>query len=411
MSDTTKLFSQTPTRIKQLAMPELKSSIGQSLRSSERELERANYDGQLLNLAAADTHRFPPPEWALEEFNRAASGADASKTYTPYAGDTGVRTCVAKNISTTFGLEVEYNNILLTPGTQAGLFTAICALVDHGDEVLLADPDYMMTERILHYCGAKVSHLPLHFDGTGFTRFDPDELKAAMQRRPALLIFTNPNNPTGAVHSSESIEQIAELSMAYNIPVLVDQLYCRLTYDNTTFNHLASIGDMKKRTISLFGPSKTESLSGYRLGVAVAPIEIVERMEDVLSVSAMRAPAYAQHILSRWLADDKLYVAQRIDDYAKLQDIAIQQFAATELIDVTPARGSAYMFPRCNVDISDQKLALILKTQAGLIVNPGFQFGPQGQGHFRLCFAQDETLWRDALGRIISTLTSLANKT
>lgn len=401
-------LSRIPERIERLAMPGWKAKLGQSLRAAERELENAAFDGPLLDLTYADTHRFPPPDWVLDEFSRAAGGA--GMTYTPYAGDTGVREAVASNLGTTLGLAAQRENVLLTPGTQAALYTALAALVEPGDEVLLADPEYLSTERMLHYFEAKVSHIALERDGTGSASLDHDALAAAMRRRPALLVFSNPNNPTGAVHSRESIEAIAELASAYDVPVLVDQLYCRLLYDNTAFHHLASLGDMDQRTVSLLGPSKTESLSGFRIGAALAPAPLVERMEDVLSVSALRAPAYAQHILGRWLADDIDYVEQRIGDYTKLRDMALELFAATDLIEVEPARGTAYLFPRCTAGIPDQQLALALKTRAGLVVNPGYQFGPRGPGHFRICFAQDEAAWASALDRIVATVSDLVQQ-
>jgi aspartate/methionine/tyrosine aminotransferase len=401
-----KAFANAAARIGRLAMSGWESRIGRSLRAAEREVERAAFDGPLLDLTYANTHRFPPPEWALDEFIRAASGA--GMTYTPYAGDLGVRKAVASNVRAAFDIRADADTVLLTPGTQAGLFTALSALVDHGDEVLLADPEYLSTERMLHYVGARVTHIPLLRDGTGQARLEIGALEAAMARRPALLVFSNPNNPTGAVHTRESIESIAELSSAYDVPVLVDQLYCRLLYEGTPFHHLAAVGDMGERTVTLLGPSKTESLSGFRVGVAVAPPVLAERMEDVLSIAALRAPAYAQHILARWLVDDQDYVADRILEYRKLRDMAVEQFSTTDLIEVEPARGTAYLFPRCNAEVADHELALALKTRAGLVVNPGYQFGPRGVGHFRICFAQDEAAWADALKRIVSTVRAMA---
>jgi aspartate/methionine/tyrosine aminotransferase len=401
-------FTKTPARIERLSMPDWSGILGQSLRAAERELERARHDGTLLDLTYADTHRFPPPDWTQLEFNRAASGQ--GMTYTPYAGDPGVRAAVAKHLGATLGVSATSSNVLLSPGTQGGLYTALAALLEEGSEVLLADPEYLSTERMLRYFGVRVTHIPLQRDGTGLASLDPAMLEEAMSRRPSLLIFSNPNNPTGGVHSRQSIETIATLSTKYNVPVLVDQLYCRLLYEQTVFHHLGSIGDMASRTISLFGPSKTESMSGYRVGVAVAPEAIVERMEDVQSVSALRAPAYAQHILARWLVDDREYVAGRIKDYTTLRNMALDRFAATDLIEVEPARGTAYLFPRCAVDIPDQELALALKTKAGLVVNPGYQFGPRGVGHFRICFAQEETAWASALDRIVETVTELVER-
>ncbi|WP_205042097.1 pyridoxal phosphate-dependent aminotransferase [Rhodoligotrophos defluvii] len=403
---TSDVFGKIPGRIEKLSMPGWQPKLGQSLRAAERELERAKYDGKLLDLTCADTHRFPPPPWALEMFQRAASGE--GMTYTPYAGDVSVRQAVADNLGKTLGLTAKVENVILTPGTQAGLYTALSSIVEQGDHVILADPEYLSTERMLHYLGATVTHVPLIRDSTGLAMLDVETLEAAMRRRPALLVFSNPNNPTGAVHSKHSIETIARLAKTYNVPVLVDQLYCRLVYGDTKFHHLAAIEGMAERTVTLLGPSKTESLSGYRLGVALAPSGLIERMEDVLSVSALRAPAYAQHVLKRWLADDQDYVAKRIGEYENLRNMAIERFAKTNLLEVIPARGTAYLFVHSTAGLPDQKLALALKTQAGLVVNPGYQFGPRGEGHFRICFAQDEKAWEGALERIVETVTRLA---
>src|SRR6056297_3640026 len=101
-------FGKIPARIEGLSMPGWKPKLGKSLRAAERELERARYDGQLLDLTYADTHRFPPPPWTLETFNRAAGGE--GMTYTPYAGDVGVRKAVAANITKTLGLPANVEN-------------------------------------------------------------------------------------------------------------------------------------------------------------------------------------------------------------------------------------------------------------------------------------------------------------
>lgn len=404
MSDSSRL-SRVPQRLGRLSMQGWSASLGQPLRAAERELERLPVEGKLLDLTYADTHRFPPAAWVLEEFTKAANGS--GMTYTPYAGDEGVREAVAENVHKAFGLVAERDEVLLTPGTQGALFTALASLVEAGDEVLLADPEYLSTERMLAYFKAKVSHIPLHRDDSGTASFDLHALRAAAERQPALLVFSNPNNPTGGVHSRASLEAVAEVARAHDIPVLVDQLYCRLLYDGTELHDLASFPRMRERTVTLLGPSKTESLSGYRIGVAIAPAGIVERMEDVLSVAALRAPAYAQHILARWLIDDQDLVARRIGEYQALRDMAIGVLGESEHLEVTPARGTAYLFPRLTADLPDQQVALALKGRAGLVVNPGYQFGPRGVGHIRICFAQAEDAWEKALERIVETLDAL----
>ena len=138
---------------------------------------------------------------------------------------------------------------------------------------------------------------------------------------------------------------------------------------------------MKGRCITLLGPSKTESMSGFRVGVAVG-LPRVEAMEDVQSVTALRAPAYAQHALVRWLAEDHDFVRQRISDYQHLRDLTVARLTqadAAERVHIIPAQGTAYMFPRVlGTSASDQEIALRLAREAGVIVNPSYQFGPGG---------------------------------
>jgi aspartate/methionine/tyrosine aminotransferase len=132
-------------------------------------------------------------------------------------------------------------------------------------------------------------------------------------------------------------------------------------------------------------------------------------VEDVQSVSALRAPAYAQHLLARWLRDDKDYLASRIKEYQELRDTAVTALRKTEYLDVFPSQGSSYLFPKfAGVTIPDQVVATRLLSDAGVIVNPGYQFGPRGIGGFRLCVAQEESAWDAALERILACLNALA---
>src|SRR5207249_2954808 len=135
---------------------------------------------------------------------------------------------------------------------------------------------------------------------------------AAFRGGAKTMLFSNPNNPTGAVLTAANVRAIARLAVRHDVMVIVDELYSRLVYDGRPFAHLIAEDGMRGRCITLVGPSKTESMSGYRVGAAVAPKEIVDRMEDLQGVSALRAPAYAQHVLTRWLSDDHDFVAGRI---------------------------------------------------------------------------------------------------
>jgi aspartate/methionine/tyrosine aminotransferase len=356
---------------------------------------------------ANNEDRFPPPDWAITEFTRAATGQ--GETYTPYRGDTGVLENLAPAISELLGIPVDpAGELVLTPGTQGALFAALASVVDTDDTVLLPDPDYLSTERTIRFFGGQVELIPLHFGADG-AHLDLDALTEAMRRGPKAMVFSNPNNPTGFVYDKATLETIARLAAENGVVLIADQLYCRLVYGETEFVHLAALPGARGRTITLLGPSKTESLSGYRLGCLVAPAQLATAVEDVQSVSALRAPAYAQHLLARWLRDDKDYLASRIKEYQELRDTAVTALRKTEYLDVFPSQGSSYLFPKfAGVTIPDQVVATRLLSDAGVIVNPGYQFGPRGIGGFRLCVAQEESAWDAALERILACLNALA---
>jgi aspartate/methionine/tyrosine aminotransferase len=352
-----------------------------------------------------DTVRFPPPDWAQEAVAKAS--ADGSLAYTGYGGDRNILDKVAKNVSSLLGIAIDpARQIILTPGTQAGLFSALASLIDPGDEVLLFDPDYLFSERILRFLGAAVYSIPLNDAGS----IEPnlDALETVLNRtRPKLLVFSHPNNPTGAVYPPRTLQRIAELAVKFNFMVLVDQLYCRLVYD-TTFTHLISLPGMLGRTITLLGPSKTESLSAYRLGVVVAPDWVVAGIENIQSITSLRPPAYAHHVLSQWLEVDKEWLAGRMTEFRKLRDITQTIVSRIPWIKWAPQDGTAYAWLDVRaLNLSDATVARKILEEAAVLVSPGYQFGANGIGCFRLCYARDERVWAAALERITDVLNRL----
>lgn len=399
-----------PARLTRLSLPERSDLPTGSLRGAELELAASVPSGaqDLVDLTYADTKRFPPPPWTIETFTAAASGD--GMTYTPYRGDKTVRSEVASNVSSLLGIPVDGDReLILTPGSQAALYHAMAAVVEEGDDVVVLDPDYLTSERMLRYFGATVHRVPQHWDRE-HPGPDLDRLESVLRdHRPSLLVFSNPNNPTGAVHDRYHLERISALVTQYtDAYVLVDQLYCRLRYDDGEFVHFAGIDGMRERCITLLGPSKTESLSGYRLGAAVAPPEVIDRMENLLSVTALRAPAYGQHLLARWIAEDETYVKERIGEYQQLRDTAVDRINASDVLEVTPAAGTAYLFPRwIGISRPDQEVLAHVQATARVVINPGYQFGPRGAGHLRICFAQQEAVLDDVLERVVGAFEDL----
>ena len=372
-------------------------------------------DRELLDQAPAgfidtthfDTRRFPPPEWALQSFDQAAH--DGTLAYSPYRGHPAVLETVARALLTLTGEQFDpRSEVIVTPGTQAGLFGALSAMVNPGDKVLLVDPDYLFSERILRFLGAEIRSVPL----TTGAESAPDLAvleRTLQQERPRLLVFSHPNNPTGALYPAAVIARIAELAVRHELWVVVDELYARLLYDGHTLTHLAALPGMRERTVTLFGPSKTESLSGYRIGVVAGPAPVIAALEDVQSIASLRAPAYSQHVLSRWLTDDHQWLAARLREFDQLRRFTVSALRALPWLRVELPPATAYLWPDVGaLGQSDTVVATALLREAGVLVSPGYQFGAGGRHHFRLCYARDEREWSAALDRMIDVLDRLA---
>ena len=388
-------------------LPSRASVIGMTVRAADQSLHLNGGGGGLLDTTHFDTVRFPPPEWAQEIMARA--GADGSLAYTPYRGNPTVLNDLSKSLSNFLGVTITSQNLALTPGTQGGLFTTLSALIDEGDLVLLPDPEYLFTERMLAFLGARVERIPVYYE-KGTPTLDLDLIEKLMPQKPRLILFSHPNNPTGSVYGHDTITRLATLVRKAKSLVLVDELYSRLVYDKTPFHHLVAEEGMMDSCITLLGPSKTESMSGYRVGVVVGPPDVMEGVEQTLAITSLRAPAYAQHLLSKWLVSDGDFLKQRVRDLDALRHTTTRRLREVPGLTVVPQQGTAYLFPDVSaLGVPDVEVAGRLRKEAGVIVSPGYQFGPRGLGHFRVCYARDEAEWDAALDRMVASLTRLAN--
>lgn len=395
-------------RVLRTHLPDREVEPGISVRAADLSLRLDGGGNGLLDTTHFDVVRFPPPPWVKEQMATAID--NGTWAYSPYRGAPEVLAELAEPIGHFLGSTVSSDNLALTPGTQGALFTTLAALVNEGDLVLLADPDYLFCERILAFLGARVERIPLTFD-TEEPSLDLDLIEKFIPERPKLLMFSHPNNPTGSVYSEAMIAAVAELAVEGDFMVMVDELYSRLVYEDGAFHHLRAQPGMADRSITLLGPSKTESMSGFRIGIIVAPDTVVRTVEQCLAMTSLRAPAYSQHLLSRWLVDDHHFLRERIDELEGLKTLTIEKLSGVPGLRMTPQKATAYLF----VDVSafgatDLEIAGALQREARVIVSPGYQFGAKGSGHFRVCYARDEAEWAAALDLMVTCLTTFAVK-
>lgn len=358
--------------------------------------------GRAVDFSHGDVDAHEPTPGAFEAF---ADGVrlGGAQAYTEYRGAAAIREIVAGRLAAFTGAPVDARNgLIVTPGTQGALFLAVASTVAAGDKVAIVQPDYFANRKLVEFLEAEIVPVRMAYattaDGAGL---DLDQLAGAFRAGAKVFLFSNPNNPAGVVYSADEIARIAALAGAYGATVIVDQLYSRLLYAGVSYIHLRAQDVAAENVVTIMGPSKTESLSGYRLGVAFGSAAIVERMERLQAIVSLRAAGYAQAVLGTWFAEPRGWMAARIAAHQKIRDDLVAGFGAIDGCTVrTPGAGS-YVFPRLpELAIAPPDFVTALREQASVTVTPGTEFSPHAARSIRLNFSQDHAAAVAAVGRI-----------
>lgn len=347
--------------------------------------------GRPVDFSHGDVDAFTPTPGSFEVFS-AGVEAGGKQAYTEYRGDLGIREELAGRLARFTGSPVDASDgMIITPGTQGALFLAVASTVSRGDKVAIVQPDYFANRKLVEFCEGDM--LPVRMDyatAEGRSGLDLSQLEDAFKSGAKIFLFSNPNNPAGVVYAREEIETIAALASRYDATVIVDQLYARLLYTGVDYTHLRAQKLDAENVVTIMGPSKTESLSGYRLGVAFGSKEIIARMEKLQAIVSLRAGGYSQAVLRTWFDEPAGWMEQRIRQHQAIRDDLLKVFRATSGIEVRTTEAGSYIFPALpRLSVTSGDFVRILRLQAGVIVTPGTEFSPFSENSVRLNFSQD----------------------
>jgi len=386
---------------------------GQEIRQNILDLREANQYGTKLpgtpvDFSHGDVNEsaFSPTPTALDEFLAGvAKGGD--QAYTEYRGSAELRSYVAERLVEFTAASVSYEReLIITPGTQGALFLAIASTVTQGDKVAIVRPDYFANRKLVEFFGGEVVPIQLDYlENSGCAGLNLDQLETAFKMGAKTFVFSNPNNPTGVVYSREEIQVIADLANRYGATVIVDQLYSRLVYSGCHYVHLRACGIDSNNVMTIMGPSKTESLSGYRLGVAFGAPHLIDRMEKLQAIVSLRAPGYSQAVLRTWFSEPEGWLQDRIVKHQAIRDDLLMVLRDLEgAVTRTPEAGS-YLFPRLPaLRIPLHAFLRILRLQAGVTVTPGTEFSPSALNSVRLNFSQNHDAAVQAVIRMVTLI-------
>ncbi|MGB8451284.1 MAG: pyridoxal phosphate-dependent aminotransferase [Anaerocolumna sp.] len=362
-------------------------------------------DGPPVDFSHGDVNAFVPTPGAFEAFTEGykIGGAQA---YTEYRGKGFIREDLAAKLAAFTGAPVSaQDGLILTPGTQGALFLAMGAMIGRGDKVAIVEPDYFANRKLVEFFDGEL--VPVQMDywkgaKKGQAGLDLTQLEEAFKKGVKLFQFSNPNNPTGVIYSREEIIEIAKLAEKYGVAVIVDELYSRQIFDNRIYTHLRTQNIVNPdNLITIIGPSKTESLSGFRLGVAFGSPRLITRMEKLQAIVSLRCSGYNQAVFKTWFSEPEGWMAERVAAHQAIRDDLLNLFRASDGISVRTPEGGSYIFPGVKglkTDIRD--FVKILRLQAAVTVTPGTEFGPQFTDSFRLNFSQDAVAAHHAVERI-----------
>lgn len=360
--------------------------------------------GRPVDFSHGDVDAFSPTPGSFEEF---CAGVDAGgrQAYTEYRGDIGIREDLAGRLAAFTGAPVDARDgMIITPGTQGALFLAVACTVARGDKVAIMQPDYFANRKLVQFFDGEMIPVRLGYEKAGDRAgIDLGQLEAAFKAGARVFLFSNPNNPAGVVYAADEIAAIAALASRHGATVIVDQLYSRLLYTGATYTHLRAGQIEAENVITIMGPSKTESLSGYRLGVAFGSCQIVNRMEKLQAIVSLRAGGYSQAVLRTWFAEPQGWMAERIRLHQAIRDELLAVLRAADGIGARTPQAGSYLFPRLPaLSVSPPDFVRILRLQAGVTVTPGTEFSPHSGESVRLNFSQDHAAAVAAAGRLVA---------
>ena len=323
---------------------------------------------------------------------------DGKTKYTASAGIPELREAIANEVSRTRAIKVTPDQVVVTPGGKPIMFFTILALVEDGDEVLYPNPGFPIYESMIQYCGGKA--IPYILREENNFRFDPDEFRVKAGPKTKLIILNSPQNPTGGVLEQSDLQVVAEVANKYNITVMTDEIYRRVLYDGT-FSSILSIPGMPERAVLLDGFSKTYSMTGWRLGYGVMPMELAPHITRLQTNSNSCVAGFTQYAGVEALTGPQEPVEKMVAAFKERRDTIVDGLNAIPGFKCLKPRGAFYVFPNTTgTGWPSKKLADYILNEAGVACLSGTAFGAAGEGYIRFSYANSLENIKLALTRV-----------
>ncbi len=318
--------------------------------------------------------------------------------YTSNSGRLALRRALAKHIQNAYGVNYDpVKEFVITVGVSEALYLAMNALLNHGEEVIIPTPCFVSYQAEVILAGGVPVELPTFVEDEFQIR--PDALEAAITQRTKAILIGYPNNPTGAVAKREVMLEIARIAEKHDLVVISDELYDQLVYG---VEHVCfpSLPGMWERTILLGGFSKNYAMTGWRIGFAAAPAEILTGLLRIHQYTIMSAPTIAQDAALEAIQNGAPSVEEMRDEYNRRRELIVGGLNQLGLPTFEP-HGAFYAFPQITATGMDEDtFAQKLLEEERVAVVPGSAFGPGGEAYVRCSYATAYEKIEEALNRM-----------
>lgn len=335
--------------------------------------------------------------WHIREASMYALDHGATN-YTSNLGLESLRTAVASHVIENFDVSYDpESEVLITVGVSEALDLAVRAMLEPGDEVLYHEPCYVSYGPVITFAHAKpVAVKTRQEDDFRLTR---ELLEPRITDRTRMIMLNFPTNPTGAVLQREDVQGIADLAVEHDLIVITDEIYSELTYEGERVS-IASLPGMKERTVFLHGVSKSWAMTGFRIGFACAPNDLIEAMMKIHQYTIMCAPILSQRAAVEALTNGGTAAAKMKREYEQRRNYIHSSLNEMCLPCHLP-KGAFYAFPSISdTGLTSKDFAMRLLDEESVACVPGTAFGPSGEGFLRCSYATEMSEIKEAMKRM-----------
>lgn len=326
--------------------------------------------------------------------------------YTSNYGIPALRKEIAKWETEHHGVQYDADEVLVTVGVGEATYASMAAFLEDGDEVLVPNPVWLNYIHVPSSLGAVPVTYNLKEENN--YQIDMEELASKITDKTKMIVIVNPSNPTGGALSRETLEKLSQLAIKNDLLVVADEIYSQLVYDDTKHVSIASLPDMKERTITLGGFSKAYSMTGWRLGYMCAPRGIIAACVRVHQYTITCASSFVQEAAVTALRDCADDVEAMRQEYQRRKDYAVKALNEIDGISCNDPQGAFYIFVNVkSLGMSSMEVAEYFLEEAKVAMVPGSAFGSEGEGYLRLSYACSYEDLQEAIRRIKDAVEKL----